>query len=311
MNIAELKMGIVTNSIPNFLVFTGPELEVMNIYIKNILTKLGSSFCVHKTASVKDFIKKSPTKSFFVNKSIYIITDDEDFLKQDNAWDTVKSLTSDNKKLILKYHINDQRLSFWKHFKEDVVVFDKLSDKVLSKNLHKEYGLSLDYCLKLALNCDRDYYRCKLELDKVSTFAKVNKISLEDAFNECFDTVIHKTVEQSIFEFSDALLTKDFSKAVLLYRDIKETEPPIKLLSILYTNFKNVLIAQTIHNAKNIQQNTGINYYQYKKAKDKSGYYSNERLIDILYVIMNLEQGIKSGTIDQEFVINYLICFLI
>ena len=79
----------------------------------------------------------------------------------------------------------------------------------------------------------------------------------------------------------------------------------------VFTNFKNVLIAQTIHNAKNIQQNTGINYYQYKKAKDKSGYYSNERLIDILYVIMNLEQGIKSGTIDQEFVIDYLICFLI
>ena len=310
MNIAELKCSIISNTIPDFMIFTGEEFGVLNIYLNNIISKLGSSYQVRKLASIKDFIKDSPTKSFFSTNNLYIIRDDNDLLKQESVWQTLKSKTSSTRKLILIYHVNDQRLGFWKHFKDDTVIFDKLSNKVLSSNLNKKYGLSIDKCLILANVCDRDYTRCTIELDKVQCFSRATGMSFEDSFDECFSTIIHKNVEQDIFEFSNSLLTKNFKKSVQIYYIIKDIEPTIKLLSIIYTGFKNVLIAKTIHSAKNIQQNAGINYYQYVKAKEKSGYYTNQELSDILYLIMSLEQGIKTGLVESDFVIEYLISLL-
>lgn len=308
MNLIDLKSNIILKQIPDILVFTGPEIEVMNIYINKIQELL--KYRVHKLDSVLDVVKLSSGNSIFKVNKLFIVTDDTSYLKKNDSWENLRKILGSNK-LILKYHNYDGRLAFWKFFEKETVIFERMNNNVLANHLSKEFELPLEYCSLLANNCNNDYCRCKLELDKMINFAKLKHLSKEDAFKMCLEDVFCIDNNVDIFEFVSKILTRNYSTALDLYDKLKKSgEAPLKLLTLLYVNFKNVLIAQTISSARNIQQNTGLNYYSYMKAKELSGYYSNTEIENILYEIMNLEQGIKSGFIDNSIVIDYLFSIL-
>ena len=126
---------------------------------------------------------------------------------------------------------------------------------------------------------------------------------MDDAFAECFNTnVLCIDLNTGILDFIDSLLRRNYSIAFNLYTKlIQQGEPELKIISILYSSFKNVLVAQTMSSGKNIQQNSGISYYAYNKAKEFVGNYTNDELENILYILMDLEQGIKTGKIPNEF----------
>lgn len=308
MNLIELKSKLILNEIPSILIFTGPELEVMNLYIKKIQEKL--KYKVHKMESMVDVIRLSSGNSIFKVNKLFIVTDDNNFLKQNDSWKNLNKLIGSNK-LILKYHNYDARLAFWKNFENETVIFERMNNSVLSKHLNKEFNICIEYCSLLAQSCDNDYYRCKLELDKVINIAKIKNINNDEAFRLCLEDVLCLNNDSDIFDFVKYVLTRNFSEALRIYNNLKKNnEPSLKILILLYTNFKNILIAQTINNTRNIQQNTGLNYYSYMKAKELSGYYSDSHIENILYEIMNLEQGIKTGKIDSSMVVDYLFSIL-
>lgn len=304
MNLAELKSKIVTNDIPKFVIFTGPETGIMDIYLKNIKDKLKYQF--HKLETVADVFRYCSGNSILKTNKLFLVVDDLSFLKNEDAWKNIVNVLGTNK-LILKYHNYDARLSFWKKFETETVIFNRLSSNILANHLSKEFDISIDNCLKLACNCDNDYVRCQLELDKVINYAKSKNISNETSFDECYNSSLCLDINADVFDFINSVLTKNYKKMFILYDSLKRSnESVVKLLSLLYNGFKNVLIAQTISNPKNIQQNTGLNYYNYVKAKEMSGYYSNVTIENLLYVIMYLEQGIKSGQIEDDIAIDYL-----
>ena len=307
MTIVELKSKIILDQIPDIMIFTGSELEVINFFVKKIQEKL--NYRVHKMDSMVDVVRLSSGNSIFKTKKLFIVSDDEDFLKS-GKWENLYNLIGDNK-LILKYHNHDSRLSFWKNFEKETVVFERMSNKVVANHLSKDFNLSVDYCSLLANKCDNDYFKCKMELDKVINYAKAKNITNEDAFTICAKNVLCFNKENDIFEFVKFVLVRDYHSAISLYNEMKrDGEAPLKILSLLYTNFKNVLISQTISSGKNIQQNAGINYYSYVKAKEVSGHYTNEEIEFILQEIMRLEQGIKTGKIDSSMTIDFLFSVL-
>lgn len=303
MNLVELKSKIILKQLPNLLVFTGPETGVMKIYINTIVEKF--KYPLNNANSVQDVVNLCSGNSFFKKNKVFLVTDDNDFLKTEKAWTNIKNILKDNL-LILKYHNYDARLSFWKNFEANTVIFEPMNASVLANHLSKETGVDPEDCLTVANSCNSDYIRCQLELDKVVTFAKANNIPLNRAFKSCYNTVLCLDMDKDVFDFVNAVLTRNYKKILILYRNLKmANEPVVKVVSLLYNSFKNILIAQTIANAKNIQQNTGLNYYGYQKAKEFSGYYTNTELEDILYTLMNLEQGIKTGFIDSDIALDY------
>ena len=170
-------------------------------------------------------------------------------------------------KVIFKFHNYDSRLGFWKNFEKETVIFERMSNNVLSNHLSREYNISLENCSLLAKNCDNNYIRCQLELNKVINFAKAHNITNDSAFKTCYNDVLCLDVNTDIFDFVNVVLTRNYKKMLKLYSNLKrQNEPVVKLVSLLYNGFKNVLIAQTISNAKNIQANAGINYYSYIQA---------------------------------------------
>lgn len=309
MNLVELKSKIVNNDISNLLIFTGPETGVMNTFINNIINKL--KYPCNKSNSVQDVIQLCSGNSFFKSKKIFIVIDDNDFLKADKAWDNIRSILKDNI-LILKYHTFDSRLSFWKKFEQDTVIFDYLHPDVLCKHLNKEYNLELENCKYLIDNIGNDYIKCQLELDKIKSLAQAKNIDINTAFERSKNTnILCMDNNTNLTDFIEAILVKNYEKMFIFYRDLQQSgEPIVKIVNLLYNSFKNVLIAQTISNPRNIQQNTGLNYYSYQKAKEFVGYYSNIEIEDLLYKLMKIEQGIKTGSIDQDISIDYFLTCL-
>lgn len=305
MQVIELKSKIILNEIPNFLILTGEEFVVLRYFVENIIKKL-KDFKVMKPESVKDVIPLCG-KSFFNVKKLFIVTDDENFLKDEKNWDKVQHLLGDNK-LILVYHNYDGRLGFWKHF--DYVFFEYLESRILCNHLNKDFGLSLGNCQRLINLCGNDYSRCKLELDKVKNYAQYTKINLDDAFEKCADNVICVDYNFNIIDFVDYVLQKDFKMALKILKLLKD-EPSLKILSFIYNGFKGMLIAQTIYNAKNIQQNTGLSYVLYKKYRSMVGAYSDSEIEMILLNIMHIEQNIKKGILDEKIAIDYFLNFLL
>lgn len=304
MNIVELKSKIILNKLPNFLIFTGTEIGVIKVYLKGITQK--NKLPLTKVDSVESAIKLCSGKSFFNKRKIFWVVDDNDFITQENSWPKIKEILKDNI-LILYYHYSDNRLSFWKTFKEDVVVFEPMKVEVLAKQLNLDSGLCISNCIKLISLCGNDYTKCMLEIDKIRNISKAKNISIDMAFESNLD-IVCSSFDVNIFNFVDSVLTRDYKSIFYLYNILKtNNEPQIKLISLLYNGFKNVLIAQTIFNTKNIKQNTGIDYYIYKKAKDKSGHYSNEEIEFLLYTLTQIDQGIKLGNIDSDIAIDYFL----
>lgn len=304
MQVIELKSKIIMNQLPNLLVLTGNEFYVLRYFVDNIIKKL-KDYKVIKTENVKDIIPLCG-KSFFNIKKLFIVTDDETFLKDEKNWDKVQKFLGDNK-LILIYHNCDKRLGFWKHF--DYVFFEYLEPKILCNHLNKDFGLSLDNCQRLINLCGNDYLKCKLELDKVCNYAQYTKLNLDDAF-KCANDVICANYNFNIVDFVDYIIQKDFKMALKILKLLKD-EPSLKILSFLYNGFKGLLIAQTIYSAKNIQQNTGLSYILYKKYKSMVGAYSVDEIEMILLNIMHIEQDIKRGVLDEKIAVDYFLNFLL
>ena len=102
-------------------------------------------------------------------------------------------------------------------------------------------------------------------------------------------------------------MTRDIQNSLKLYQQLKQAgESNIKLLSLLYTTFKVILLIQTCH-TNDICESTGIQYYQLKMNQNKIGYYGVQELVFILKLIQKIDTNIKQGNIEESISIDYLL----
>ena len=102
-------------------------------------------------------------------------------------------------------------------------------------------------------------------------------------------------------------MKRDIKKVYDLHKKLKLIgESNIKLLSLLYNNFKIVLLIQSCK-SNDICKTTGLQYYQVKYNQDKLNYYTIGELVYILRKIQQIESGIKQGTIDEVISLDYLL----
>lgn len=61
-------------------------------------------------------------------------------------------------------------------------------------------------------------------------------------------------------------------------------------------------------NSNDICKTTGLQYYQVKYNQDKLNYYTIAELINAIRIIQKTEEGIKTGKIDEDISIDYVLC---
>lgn len=147
-----------------------------------------------------------------------------------------------------------------------------------------------------------DPYRIDNEINKISLFGEgsSNNLFLEMLRNDFFSD----STQYSIFDFSNAILKKDINKINIMIKDISNIDP-LALTTILEKNFINILNIQT--NSRISPEELGLNYKQFLAIKYNCGVYSDIQLLKIIKLLSQIDYKLKSGLLDYDKIIDYLI----
>ena len=309
MKINELQKSIINKTPSNYMLWTGEELAVQDLYITKIL-ELG--YIKKSIDTVEQAIKLITKPSFTKEKSLYIITQDNEYLQQEKLWEKVEEIaTKSNNILLIRYSILDKRSKFYKKYKDTMTEFETLPDNILYKYTDKMLPKLSDEEIETLIKiCGKNYGRILLEIDKIKTYEKETYKTTSEALQTLLkDGTITKPLDDVTFEFVDSFLYGNVEKTIKLAHGLKkQVESPLGVLSLLYTNFRNMLLYQGLGKDKNnAEEKTGLTKWQIKSVQKNIGGYSNQELQKALETITKAEQGIKTGKIDPEVALDYVI----
>ena len=313
MKLPDLQKQIVTANIDHVLLLYGEEVAIMDIYLDKIYDTTGAD--VFRFDTVKEAYAKLVQRRITTGASrVFVVRDDKEFIKADKEWRKVFNAAENSTDyLVLIYSSMDRRSKFYKQNQERLCEFEKLSSSVLAGYIDKLLpGMSASQKERFAQVCECNYSRVLLEADKVKHYAQC--VSSVFDYGMCFEMllkngVIHQPIGDITFLFTDAILTrnkKDTAKYLLQAKAIGESE--ILTLSVLYNGFKNILMVQGLgKDQSEPSKRTGLTPWQVKLAKEKQGHYSIAELVNALKVIRFVEKGIKTGAIEADVAVEYVI----
>lgn len=310
MDVSSLKSHIKLKTVPSFLIFAGEEWKVQEIYINQIAKAMNKE--VRRIDSIADIYSSLKNKSFVQKSYVYVVRDDKELMTNEKIQQQINSgLLADNI-LILILTTIDKRTRFFKAYNAQICVFDKLSNSLLTKYINAEIKLSERNIQRLINICESDYGRILLEIDKIKRY----KESYGDDGNHSFEGLlatgaIYQPPYDAIFDLVDAILDRKVNKAFdLLQQAYDIGEATLVMLTVLYNNAKAVLQVQT-YQGNNLSKATGLTGFQISNAKKHVGKYSDNALIYIVELVQKIEKGIKTGKMEDEFAMQYLLCHIL
>jgi DNA polymerase III delta subunit len=306
MEVNEIKHHIQSKQFNSFYIFSGTEWKVQKIYIDMIAKT--SQKELRYIDNVSDLYTKSGNKSFIQKNYTYVVRDDKELMQNENLQKNLNSIIGNNI-LILLLTTLDKRLKFYKTYKDSIVEFESLKSQILKKYIQQEINLSDMNCEKLMEVCEYDYGRCLLEIDKIKCYEGNTNFSNSDTTFKFLleDGVIYTPPKDAIFDFVDSVLDAKVNLAYNLYHQcLAVDEATMVMLSVLYNNTKAVLQVQSCESS-DVEKSTGLTKYQIMGARKHLNVFSIRELINIMKLCQECQQGIVTGTIDEEYVMDYIL----
>lgn len=314
MDVATLKAKIKSKQLPSYLIFAGDEWKVQELYVKQIAKITGKE--IKRIDSIVEIYQQLKNRSFVQRPNIYIVRDDKELMQNEKLQQRIESVLGDNTLIHILTNV-DKRTKFYKSFKDSIIVFERLSDSMLKKYIAKEIKLSDGDLERLIDICEHDYGRILLEIDKIKWYQRstidgqwdgVEMLCTHDCFRNLLkDGTIYEPPYDAIFDLVDAILGRKVNKAFdLLQQSYDVGEATMVMLSVLYNNAKALLQVQTYKGDK-ITQGTGLTGWQIKNVKHHVNKYTQDELIYIVRLVQKLESGIKTGRMEDEFAMPYLL----
>ena len=311
MKLPDLQKQIVSKNIDRVLLLFGEEVAIMDIYLDKIYKATGGDVMRFDTVQ-EAYAKLVQRRITTGNSRVFVVRDDKDFVKADKEWAKVFTAAENGADyLIIIYANMDRRSKFFKQNQEKLCEFEKLSSSILAGYIDKLLpGMSQDEKEHFAEVCECNYSRILLEANKVQHHARANRCDFSSAFKALMKQgVIYKPVGDITFLFTDAILTRNHKATadyLLQAKAVGESE--ILTLSVLYNGFKQILMVQGLGKDQSEPcKRTGLTPWQVKMAKEKQGHYSIAELVNALKVIRFVEKGIKTGAIDADVAVEYVI----
>lgn len=306
MNLQAIRNELKQGKVRNFYIFTGEEWRGQLVYI-NQIAKV-KSCNIKRIESVTDVYARLKSISFVKENLIYVCRDDKEFIQNEKLQTSISKVLGNNVYILLLTSV-DKRTKFYKKYKDDIVEFEYFDDKVLTKYIQKEIDLSPANCKRLIDVCESDYGRILLEIDKIKRY--VNHLGPAPMFDGVFekllqDETIYRPPKDAIFDFVNAVMDRSTKCWDLLNQSYAVGEANMVLLSVLYNNFKQVLQVQSCKSA-DISKSTGLTGWQIKCAKEHLNNYSNGELVHAMKLIQEVESGIKTGKIEDEISVQYVL----
>lgn len=314
MDVSALKGQIKSHNIDKFLIFTGPEWKVQQLYIQQISKVLNMQ--IKHIESVTDIYSKKGNTAFIKSNYVYVVRDDKEILQNEKVQTQLLDIIGDNT-LILLLTTVDKRTKFYKTYKDTIVEFEALKPEILAKYIQKEIELSKDNIEKLMEVCEYDYGRCLLEIDKIKQYAESynagnsNETDPSQVFDWLLkDGTIYTPPKDAIFDFVDAILDRKLS-CFDLYEQCKAVgEATMVMVSVLYNNAKAVLQVQTCE-SKDVSKTTGLSGWQIMNAKKHLNKYTEDELKYIIKLCYRCQKGIVSGTLEEQYAMDYILASIL
>lgn len=306
MLISELKNNIVTGNIDNFYIFTGVEEGIMNIYIQQIVKKL--DLTVKWVDSTLEISKLLNLKSLVKIKYLYLIRQDKAIKTNEDMWNFFKNGIKGSYVILIEPNL-DSRIKFYKFFEDKIVKFEKLSPEMLiqygKRKCKTLTSASLD---KLCEWCGNSYLRFMNELDKINSLSLYLNCDNEKALNLLErDNGIFKENEFDIIKYSQYILTRDYNACYKYLEYAKSQNCELGLIGLLRVSFRNLLLLKNDGGGKGVCERTGLNNWQIKCATEIDEYYNIDECDNILLFLQEIETKIKTGMVDINVALKYLL----
>lgn len=290
----------------------GDELFLIKKEIKKICNENDDVVPIvfHSDCSIFDFINEINTFSIFQDKKI-IILNDFYLLNKSNSQDekeVINSINNKNKDCILIFVYSEStprtKTPFFQFLenKASKIEIKKYSSSeivhVIRKIVESKGGvISNINCILLSTKLPNDLNLIIKEVDKL--LLEENEIS-----KEMILTSVSKYSSDNVFEFINSFNDKDASG---LFRSYKEKINNGETITNLMGQLSNALILCTTINSytksririEEIAEETKIHIFRIKKANELLKSYGMSKITNLIKMLSNLDNDIKSGKIDE------------
>ena len=152
-----------------------------------------------------------------------------------------------------------------------------------------------------------DLWRMANEINKLSNYKKGSIIKKEDV-----ELLVKPNIENDIFKTIDALVSKDKKLALsLLHKHLDDGDAPLKLLSMITYQFRNLLIIKELQDKgepyATIAKKSGLHPFVVQKNYYLCNQFSIEKLKKIYQKIFQIDSDIKTGKIEPETALDLLL----
>ena len=308
MKFAELKQSL-KNNVKNAYFLVGKDYFLLNQAEKLITKKCVTNFFEINVQKFNDenfdidkLLNSLNSAPFGDEKKVVILSEInlstqeqkmlKDYLKNQNSF-TCFVLKDIEQKACYK--------NLLEHF--EIVDCDNLDIetlKILIINKFAKNGIKIDnYATRTIIDyCNSDMGFIEKECEKLINYAKDKKIVTE----EDVKNLVHKNVEYSIFELSNAVADKNSNKALeLLDLMLENKESPQNLLGLLLANFRRIFyVSISKFSETEMAKLLGVKEYSIKIARTVGHKFTPKKLKYILDLGGKIDFGIKNGKCDDK-----------
>jgi len=290
---------------PKLLIFCGADYFLANTYVNNLADFYGiEKTGVSSLDSVLEMVDGD--EMFSVDRAfVYKYPNAKELANSEKFFESCEEEMGNNILMIVVPEL-DKRTKFYKTVEKYIVNCapqDLKTFRAMAENYTK---LSPDSVKILAEICENNFGKFLSEQDKVKNISSCYGITEDEALKMLLDNgVIYSGNKDVLFSFINRVMEAK-SNLYEHYEILKrQGESGIKILSILYTSFRNQFIVETVINPT--AESTGISGFVLSSCLRRRGKYTVGQLRYALRLIMQIEQGIKSGLFEEASAVDYFL----
>lgn len=307
MEIFELQNLIARNECPKFLLFVGEDYALANLYTESIAKRYSCPKI--SLENMQTVLSESRGNALFNEKRLFVLKYPKDLVSKEEFWNNIEEDIGENILIVMFAEI-DKRTKFYNRYKDRVVNFEPQEEKTYLSMISPLIKFSKNNLVELSKICKNNYGKTLSEIDKVKQYSVKNGITEDAAFTHLVKSgIIYTGNKEVIFDFIDKVM--EASKDMYKYYSILKLqgESNMKLISLLYTAFRNQFMVQTVNNPT--QQSTGLAPFIISNCIRRKGIYKNSDLRRGMGLLRELEQGVKAGKFDEYITIDYFLAELL
>jgi len=245
--------------------------------------------------------------SLFAETKIIHVSQAEELVEEESFPDIIKSHSFETEGLVFESDYLKKRTALYKAIdkKGETKKFSEPNGRNFPKYVSEimadhDVRLSSDAKRWIIQIMEKDLLRVAREAEKLSLYREEGEVTLEDARK-----VVWTRGKDKMFDFFDALFTKDSREAIKLLEDmLNEGVETTKIFFMMAGEIRKLLKVESLasegYSNKEIASETGIYKWLVKKKRGQLNNFDVEELKDLLHQLHRQDYRFKQGKTDLE-----------